>query len=298
MKNFRPPEFLQNLYRDMRDRRLLLPAAALIIALIAVPVLLGTQSSSSAPPASTSATNASASAVTPAVVSRQLGVTNYRKRLEELQSKNPFHQQYTQPPESAALNATSGSGSDTGSSTTGGTGGTSATGDTSTVTGSPSGAGSPSISPGSTGSAPSPPARSGGPKPGFHLYTYRISVKVGEPGKLRERPQVSRLALLPNKKKPIVSFIGVSEGGKQALFLVSQNVDSVGGDGRCVPGRDSCQYVIMSPGDKVNLQYRPDNKRYNLILTGIHAVEIDDKPPAKVAGKAEPMAKLPELGPG
>jgi hypothetical protein len=299
MKKVRPPEFLENLYRDMRDRRLLLPAAALIVALIAVPVLLGSQSSSTAPPPQPGGVNASASAATPAVVARQLGITNYRERLEELQSKNPFHQQYTEPSAAAALNATATGSSGSGSSTTGDTGGTSVTGSTSSVTDSSVGASSSSVSSSpSVGSPSSPPARPRGPKPGFHLYTYRVSVKVGEPGELRDRPEVKRLALLPNKKKPIVSFIGVSEGAEQALFLVSHNVDSVGGDGRCVPGRNSCQYVVMGIGDKANLQYRPDNKRYNLILTGIHAVEIDDKPPAKVAGKAEPMAKLPELGPG
>ena len=49
MKNVRPPQFLGNLYRDMRDRHLLIPAVALVVALVAVPVLLKSHSSATSP---------------------------------------------------------------------------------------------------------------------------------------------------------------------------------------------------------------------------------------------------------
>src|SRR5206468_1313297 len=52
MKQIQAPEFLNNLYRDMRDRRLLLPAAALLVCLIAIPQLLSS-SSTPAPAAPT-----------------------------------------------------------------------------------------------------------------------------------------------------------------------------------------------------------------------------------------------------
>ena len=38
MKKLQTPALLSNLYRDMRDRRMLVPAIALVVALIAVPV--------------------------------------------------------------------------------------------------------------------------------------------------------------------------------------------------------------------------------------------------------------------
>jgi hypothetical protein len=136
------------------------------------------------------------------------------------------------------------------------------------------------------------------PKPKFHVYTYRVSVKVGEPGKLQERPEVQRLAMLPTEGKPVVTFIGASEDGDQALFLVSSDVDSVKGDGRCVPKHSVCQYIVMEPGDKANFHYAPNGKRYNLVLVDVHAVEVGDKPPKSVSGDAAPQAKLPVLGPG
>src|SRR5215217_8072956 len=103
-----PPKFLDNLYRDMRDRRLLLPALALVIGLLAVPILLKSHTSTGTSSAVTATTSdASSSEAIPAVVTQELGVTDYRERLNRLQSKNPFHQQYTATPKSAQLHVTS-----------------------------------------------------------------------------------------------------------------------------------------------------------------------------------------------
>ena len=77
-----------------------MPALALAVALIAVPMAL---SSSATPTPTAPATAPAASepgeetAAEPAVLTRQLGVTAYRKRLERFNGKNPFQQQFTLP---------------------------------------------------------------------------------------------------------------------------------------------------------------------------------------------------------
>ena len=122
---------------------------------------------------------------------------------------------------------------------------------------------------------------------------------MGEPGQLAARPEVDSLALLPSKSRPILSFLEAN--GKQALFLVSTDVDGVKGDGRCVPRPADCQYIIMRSGDKASFQYAPNGKRYNLVLVDIHAVEVNHKPPtktSKVSGNADLKPKLPLLGQG
>lgn len=305
MKNARPPKFLENLYRDMRDRRLLLPALALIVALLAVPMLLKSQSSTTAPPASaTTAGDGGPSAAEPAVVTKPVGITNYRKRLDQLNSKNPFHQQYTSVPSGAKLKTTLPSGTPSTSTSSGSTSTSTSTGSstlpvppvtggTNSTTSSPPISSTPSPSP-----SPSPPATVQVPHPTFHLYTYRASVKVGQPNKLADRPEVKRLALLPSKNRPIATFLGVSEDAKEAIFFVSADVDSVTGDGRCLPKRSACQYVVMKPGDKVSFHYTPNGNRYNLILTDVHVAEISHKPPKKVTGQDQAHGKLPKLGPG
>ena len=67
MKSFEPPKFLANVYRDLRDRHLLIPALGLLAAIVAVPFLLGksSRSDTSPPPA---AVSTEASATQPAVL--------------------------------------------------------------------------------------------------------------------------------------------------------------------------------------------------------------------------------------
>jgi hypothetical protein len=294
MKNVRPPHFLDNLYRDMRDRRLLIPAIVLVVALVAVPIVLKSHSSLSTPAATPAAgPGKSDSAAVPAVVTRQLGVTQYRKRLDQLNSKNPFRQQYTAPPKSAQVHVSSSATSAPTPASSTSTPSSTATTIPPTSSSTPPVTSTTPTTPSSGGTAPATTHHS---KPTFHLYTYRVSVKVGEPGKLADRPEVSSLALLPSKSKPILSFLEAN--GKQALFLVSTDVDSVKGDGRCVPRPADCQYIVMRAGDKANFHYAPNGKRYNLVLKDIHAVEIGHKPPAKVSGNGDLTPKLPLLGPG
>jgi hypothetical protein len=102
MKRIKSPDFLNDLYRDLRARRLLIPAAALAVALVAVPVLLSTDSPSAPPPAPPPP--AEATAAQPAVLAETVGIRDYRKRLEALKSKNPFKQKFALPtPQSVAL---------------------------------------------------------------------------------------------------------------------------------------------------------------------------------------------------
>ena len=85
----------------MRDRRLLVPALALAVALIVVPIVLSSSSTTTAPASSVAPGGASSgqeAPTSPAVLAEQLGVTDYRKRLDELSSKNPFRRQYTSVP--------------------------------------------------------------------------------------------------------------------------------------------------------------------------------------------------------
>ena len=88
--------FIKNLFRDLRDRHLLLPVLALIVALVAVPKLLAKDADPvPPPPAAPSAASDSGDELSSAVLAdTAVSVRDYRKRLEDLKSKNPFHQQF------------------------------------------------------------------------------------------------------------------------------------------------------------------------------------------------------------
>jgi len=278
MKSVNPSQFLGNVYRDLRDRHLLLPAIALIVGILAAPILLkGHAASKGAAASPEGKANSSVTEATPAVVMQELGVTDYQKRLDRLQSKNPFHQQYTAPPPSAQAQAAPSASAPAGSSSAMPTNDTSTSLSLSTVpsTDVPSG-GTPATSlpdesPGSSTPRPKPP------KP--TLYAFRVSIAIGEPGDLKRRENVEQGVLLPSENKPMIAFIGASEDMKVATFVVADTIDDVQG-GRCVPDNGSCSLLQLKPGQEAHLHYAPQNRRYNLKLIGIGLA------PVKVAADA------------
>jgi hypothetical protein len=274
MKQVRTPRLASNLYRDLRDRRMLIPAVALIVALVAVPVLLKKSASSAPAPPAPVADAGAPSAAQPAVVTREVGVTDYRRRLDRLQSKDPFRRHFMSLPKSSKLSTTtpssSSSSSSTSDTTAGGTTGLGAPARTS-----PSGATGASVPPsagssgGSGGTSTKPTTRS------RRLYAFRISVAIGRPGHLTHRSNVKRLTLLPSPDKPIVAFLGVTSDGTRALFSISGDVSAVRGDGRCFPKRATCRYLALKAGDEAKLSYAPEGDRtYKLKLIDAHLAPV------------------------
>jgi hypothetical protein len=268
------PQFVTDLYRDLRDRRLLLPAAVLVVALIAVPVALSSSSSpATAPIAPAEPVGEGATAAEPAVATQELGVTNYRKRLEQLKSKNPFHQQYQVPEVTSKVEQSSLTAPSSITSTGTGTSGGGSTSEPSSSSVTPTTSASSTASGGSTDpTGSSSPSSLKPPKPQW--FSFRIAVKVGPVGELEERSSVKRLSMLPSASKAVVTFVGVTEDGTRALFLVSPDVDSVGGDGRCVPSQSSCKYVVLKAGEEAKFDYAPDGKVYKLKLVEIRLSPI------------------------
>jgi hypothetical protein len=270
---------------------MLVPALALVVAIIAVPILLSKPSSSTPSPVAPDQTGAKATATEPAVVTEQLGVTNYRTRLDQLVSKNPFRKHFMALPKSAKLTTTTSGG--TSSTATGATSlSSSSISGTSVPASSTASAATPSTTSSGSGSGNS---TSGSTKPqSSAFYAFRISVAVGPAGDLTERNRVKRLAFLPGKNRPLVTFIGVTEDAKRATFAVSGDVSSVRGDGRCLPRRSACNFLELKQGDKDSLQYSSQHDRtFNLKLRGIKLVRVD-KPHG---GTSHKLGSEPVLGP-
>jgi hypothetical protein len=271
------PEFLGDVYRDLRDRHLLLPAVALLVALVAVPLLLSKSAEPSPPPAGAVA-GGGAEPTSPAVLTEDVSVRDYRRRLDRMASKNPFKQQFRNVARSGQLEGVSSSASLGG--TTSGTanlgGGSSLSGSTASATTSPPSSPTPSGSTsGSGGSSPTGSGSSGQQRePETRVFTYRIDVKVGEAGAVERRDDVRRLVPLPGAGAPVITFLGVDETGKRALFAVSPDVTAVDTDGRCAPSPATCQYLILRAGENASLDYSVDGKTYRLWLLNIHASRV------------------------
>jgi hypothetical protein len=246
MKSIQPPTFLKDLYRDLRDRRLLIPAVALVAALVAVPVLLSTDSPSAPPP--TPPPVAEATAAQPAVLAENAGIRDYRKRLEALKSKNPFEQKFALPtPESVALADEDSGSSESTDAATGSLGTASST----------TGSGSSDL-PTASPSTPVPQPAPGTVKHTRKLITRVVDITLGPLGETKEYDNVKRTDVLPSREEPIVAYFGASPNGKRAAFLISSSVVSSDGDGACAPSPESCSFVTMKAGDQRYLHYQPE----------------------------------------
>ena len=274
MKNVQTPQLLTDLYRDLRDRRLLVPALVLVVALIAVPVALSSSSATTAPPAPAPAATAGGSeaevATSPAVLTEELGVTNYRKRLEQVEGNNPFEQQFSLPEVTSKVQESSVTAPVTTGATTSGGGSTSTSEPTSVS----------SSSPGGTASAP-PSSEPSGDAPRLRMFVFQLDLRSGprasEPQKARRDGDVPA-----QRDEAMLAFAGITQDMKHALFLVADDVSSVDGDGRCVPGPNNCKLLRLKVGDEAKLTYAPESDRtYKLRLHGVDLAPFDASPSNK-----------------
>jgi len=281
----KPPAFLADLYHDLRDRRLLLPLALVVVAIAATPILLGQGSEPKLPAAAEGAISALKEESrhqnsTLTVVEAKPGLRDYRKRLKGRTPTDPFKQRYTAPVLKGAElpEEESGGGSGGGSGEEQGSGGSSGgqtTGSGNATGGAPSGEGGGSGGNGSGGS--------GSGKSPVVLYSFAVNLqivhvsgneadgdkKVSEPD---VRKEVLPPAPLPGAKKPVVTYMGLSPKTRKPLFLVSSDVTGTFGEGKCVSGTDDCQLIELEPGFPQTFEYGEDGDRYKFKVTDVKLV--------------------------
>jgi hypothetical protein len=284
MSDLKTPDFLTDLLYDLRDRRLLAPIAFVLVAIAAVPFLLGSGSDELAPtpPAGPAAVPTAASTLT--VVEARPGLRDYHKRLADRQPTNPFKQLYTGPKAGAGSEPTS-------PSSTASTVKTSAGGSRTLV--GESGGGNGSSTPGSgtaPPSAPSPPSNpSGGGTVKHHLtfYTWGISVWISKvpsqkfkpeaQPEITKNPQVLPQTAIPGPKSPVVTYLGLSRKAAEkkegkALLLVSDKVTEVSDNAECVSGREGCQLIQAKEGEAITFTFGPGESRYTIKVVKIELV--------------------------
>jgi len=264
MSDLKVPGFLYDVYYDLRERHLLPLVAILLVALVAVPFLIGGGSSESGTEEAEGAI-ATPSAVAPSsklVVAKSApGLRDYRHRLRGKHAKDPFVQQYA-----------------------GGEGGGDATESAS------SGAENPSITVESSGTTDetteaTPPSEGGNGEPPdegrLRFYSFAIDVRITPvpAGKKKADPTVRHdlpeLTMLPSRDVPALTFMGVSKDQKHALMLVSDKVTGLFGDATCVVGSESCQLIALETGIPETVVYGADARTYRIELLELHLLRTD-----------------------
>jgi hypothetical protein len=272
LSELKVPAPIADLYYDLRDRRLLPLVALAIVAIVAVPFLLGggAEKPPPRPPASGSLDAAEASSSTLTVVQAQPGLRSYRKRLRARTATDPFKQRYTAPDltgtklgggEESSESGGGGSESTTETTTTTTTNAPGTTTETTTETG------------GKTGGAPSG-GGDGGKTPPLTIFLFAANIQYShteekadggvEMGQPTLREKVKPYTPLPGEKAPVVTYLGVGAGARTALLMISRDVTAVFGDGKCISGTDSCELLEVETGIPSTFEYGPNHVRYKI----------------------------------
>lgn len=282
----KPPAFISDLYYDLRDRRLLPLIALVVVAIAAVPILLGSDvEGPTLPPAAGTALESSTAKTSKlTVVEATPGLRDYKKRLKDRSPSDPFEQQYTAP-------AGGESSSEGASGSTGGS-----TGESLSVEVEESGSEVVETTPSTGGSS------DGGVEPespGLHFFAFRPDIRFGVAGSddLTFYKELPAGKVLP-EKNPVIAFVGVSDDGKRAAFEVSDEVAVVRGDGRCIGGNQNCSLLTLSAGQAVDLVTGRPGRDFRLKVERIHFVEVE--PPkdagASAAGRGWGIPLAPSVG--
>lgn len=260
MPELKTPAFLGDLYSDLRDRRLLPLVALVIVAIAAVPFLLGGDAEDMyvpRPSAGLSALGAGAKASKLTVVEATPGLRDYHERLSDRSPSNPFKQRYTGLPESAQVQSGSG-GEGSGPATT-----TESTTETTEITeGGGTGGSEPSGSSGGTAT---------------QKLKLVIDVQISHTEKTPEggekmspfevRHDVPVLAQLPGKKTPVVTLLGANFQTERLVFLVSHQVEAISGEYSCVTRGEICELLEVEEGMLLEFVYEPTGVRYAIKVT-------------------------------
>ena len=264
MPELKMPPFLVDLYWDLRDRRLLPLVALGVVAIVAVPFLLGGESKKPAPPvAAVRGLGSQASnAARLTVVEAKPGLRDYHKRLRDRSPTDPFKQRYTSP---VLAGTKLGNGEEEGESTS-----------TSTTTTSNGTTTTTSSGTATTGS-------SGGPAQ-LTQYATAIDVKITvtrtlpdgskEKSKPTVRQRVLPSAALPSEKTQAVVYMGPSPKTKQPGLLISNGVTAIFGEGKCLLGEQTCQLLEVEPGMPETFVFGPDSTRYKIIVLNPRPVVV------------------------
>jgi hypothetical protein len=301
----KPPRIFKDLYSDLRDRRLLPVVIILLLATLALPFLLRTDPEPISATTPAPVPEADAAPTLPAVLASNPTLRDYRERLDSLSSKNPFAGDAPQgtgaAPESAAA-APVEAASESASATASGGGGSSSFSEafSETVTESSAGGGGGATpvqeddvveADDSGGSSSSGGSGGGGSTSGggTRWFTFSVDVLTGPAGDTRRRNDLQNLTVLPSKSNPVAVYIGVTESGKGAIFMLSPDVVGTSGGGSCMPSPSRCQFLTLKEGQEQKLDYAPSGEpdTYILDVKDIRFEEIEDPRDKRGEGMTE-----------
>jgi hypothetical protein len=274
--------FLLDLWHDLRAKRLWPVAAALAMALVAVPVVLSKSSQAPDPAPVQPVRTAPDPKDLKALASVKLDGAALERgsSLDTFDPSNPFR-----PPKAVAKASSEGSGAP--STVTGdvpSTGGE--TGSTGGVdTGSTGG-----VDTGSTGGGTGTTGGGGTGTQTTTQYRYVVDATFSVNGRKRQMKGLERLDMLPNEASPLLLFLGVSPNAGNAVFLVDSTLEAAG-EGSCKPRARECAFLYIGAGSEHEFT-NDDGDSYTLRIDEIRKVRVDGSAAASSRKKKSARAAV------
>lgn len=271
--------FLRNLVRDLVDKKLWPIAVALVLALVAIPVVLG--SGSSEQPAATPVVTPGATAAAAPNGGAQVAVaeldTTARARAGAV--RNPFNGPKAGTDEAKGDEVEVAGDKPKPDDGKGASGGSTEKAEETPKADADAGSGKDETV------VRKPPAKADEESEPKVDEKWVAVLRFGVAGETRRQRAIGRLAPLPGEANPIIVFLGVLDDHKTALFLVSSDADA-SGDGTCKPSKSECESVRMTKGETEFFDVTMDDGsvvQYQLDLEKVRPRRVTSK---AVAAKA------------
>jgi hypothetical protein len=280
LSELKVPDFLYDLFYDLKDRHLLPLVVLLIVAIIGAPIYFKSTGKadpeSAAQPGGGTATASTAAGnnQTLVVARSEPGLRSYKKRLKKYRELDPFAQRHEGGPGTAAEASVSEESPTT-----------IAPAEATVVGEEAASASEGSVE--STYSPPEPvetrtvetgPTASESSKAKTRYASDTIDVRIvtvrhesTEQKKAKNatphaqvRRNLPELTMLPARETPAATYLGLTNDGKKALFVVSSDVVSIFGEGKCVIGSQTCQMLALEPGLPETFVYGANQRSYRI----------------------------------
>ena len=270
--------YVQNIFSDLRDRRLWPVALALVVALVAIPLLLSSGGGSSSgtptaqiPPVATPAQNPALPVVSVTTTPSHVKLTG--------KARNPFAPQHQASTPGSHGSGSPSSGSTAHPATASPAAVSHAAGATSTASSSPSPAPAPVQTIPAHTFTPAPPGLS--PTQSYDV-TFAMTNTSGGFDTINS---LERLSPLPSNQQPWLVELGVLKGGHRVLFAV-QPGSVVTGPGNCAPGPIDCEVLSLAPNQDEELFLRMPGGLVPVTLFAVTGITAADHSSAAAADKA------------
>lgn len=269
--------FMLDLWHDLQQKRLAPVAVALLLGLVAIPVVVAKPAEDAAPapvPRVSAAQRENADRAMAALAEVKLGdeKVGSGSTLGVFDPKNPF-----KAPKGAIKKQVASSGG--GAAGPGSASGPSS-GSNSSSGGSSGGTTSGGTTGGTFGGSPG-----GGTTTTTTVYKYVVDVTFEANGRVRHIKGLEKLDMLPSQQSPLLIFMGVTANGGNAVFMVDSTLKAAG-EGKCKPSASQCAFAYIGAGSEYMFS-NEEGDSYRVKIDEIRKVKVSPGGTAAKAGSAK-----------